>query len=140
MRKSSLASRLVRSLPDRRAARLVELHRASSLAAAPAQEIGSAISRLEGLLERYSPLALLSRDSRASRELRTAVRAIALEARLEDPVRCERLLLTLRCAWRDFPQIRSLADQPVRDALWSRLVRLCCEEFYGPRRRLTVVE
>ena len=138
MRKSSLASRLVRSLPDRRAARLVGLHRAP-LAIGPGHETRSAISSLEHLLERHDPLALLSPDSVASRDLRETVRAIVREARVQDPLRCERLLLTLRCAWRDYPQIRNIAEQPIRDALWSRLVRICCEEFYGPRRHLAVV-
>jgi hypothetical protein len=137
MRKMSLQSRLVRPLPDRRAARLVGLHR--SARAEQAHATSSAIAGLERLLERHAPLALLSPNSAAELELRATVRDIVVEARAEDPLRCERLLLTLRCAWREFPLVRRIADQPTRDALWSRLVRLCCEEFYCPRRFLSVM-
>jgi hypothetical protein len=138
MWKSSLRARLARSLPDRRAARLVARRRFDSTSMAMTT-IGAAITELEQVLERHSAATLIEPDSLAANELRAAVRAIAAEARADDPVRCERMLLALRCAWRDFPEVRRIADQPIRDALWDRLVRLSCEEFYDPRKQLAVV-
>jgi hypothetical protein len=91
------------------------------------------MAELEQVLERYSPDSLLATDTVGAQALRSAVRALATEARALDPVRGERLLIAVRCAWRDFPEVRRLAEQGLRDELWQHLVHLCCEEFYGPR-------
>ena len=138
MQRFSSRIRTNRTPPDRRAARIMS----RLVGEAPTVRMGSgrsAIAELESVLERHTALALLTDDSNAANELRAAVHAIAIEARADDPVRCERMLLALRCAWRDFPEVRRIADQPIRDALWTRLVRLSCEEFYGRSARLALV-
>src|SRR3954463_4682644 len=99
MRKISFRARLPPPPADRRAARLVSRTRS---AIPPDHETtsGSPIGALERVLQRHPAIELLTAGSVAATELRAAVRAIALDARAEDPVRCERMLLALRCAWR----------------------------------------
>jgi hypothetical protein len=138
MRHTSVRARLSRSLPDRRAARLLS-RRHSDSAVSELRPSESPIAALEQVLERHSAMELLTPDSLGANELRAAIREIAAESRAEDPVRCERMLLALRCAWRDFPEVKRLADQPIREALWARIVRLSCEEFYDRRARLALV-
>jgi hypothetical protein len=69
----------------------------------------------------------------ADRALRSVARRLAAEARAQDPVRAERLVIALRRAWRDLPAVERLPGDP-RRVLWDRLVLLCCEEFYAPTR------
>ena len=132
MRKALLSLQTNRFLPDRRAARLLG-RRIDGAADAVESSSGSGIADLEQVLDRYGADALLTRDSVGAQALRSAIRLLAAEAREHDPVRGERLLIAVRCAWRDFPEVRRMAEQGLRDELWSHLVHLCCEEFYGPR-------
>jgi hypothetical protein len=69
----------------------------------------------------------------AARALRSAVEALVAEARASESERVEPLLIDLRAAWRDFPGVRALASLETRDVLWSRVVTVCCEEFYEAR-------
>jgi hypothetical protein len=132
MRKAMLSLHTRRMLSDRRAERLLGRH--TSVVMDEPLEISSAgITALERVLERYPAESLLSNDTVAAQALRGAIRILAMEARAHDAVRGERLLIAVRCAWRDFPEVRRLSEEGVRDDLWRHLVRLCCEEFYGPR-------
>ena len=132
MRKALLSLQTNRCLPDRRAARLLgrRVEGAPDLSEGPTQ---SGMADLEQVLDRYGVDALLTKESVGAQALRSAIRLLAAEAREHDPVRGERLLIAVRCAWRDFPEVRRMAEQGPRDELWSHLVQLCCEEFYGPR-------
>jgi hypothetical protein len=132
MRKAQLSLHARHALPDRRAARMLGRHIATDSADQLAAS-NTAMAELEQVLERYSPDSLLATDTVGAQALRSAVRVLATEARARDAVRGERLLIAVRCAWRDFPEVRRLAEQGIRDELWQHLVRLCCEEFYGPR-------
>jgi hypothetical protein len=126
------------TLPDRRAARLLS-RRSVGTPMARIEPSPSAIAALERVLEGHSAVALLNPDAVAENELRNAIRTIAKEASATDPIRCERMLLALRCAWRESLEVRCLAEQPIREALWTRIVRLSCEEFYGRRAHEALV-
>lgn len=132
MHKPQRVSRPGRMLPDRRAARLIA-RRANWLSLVPTTRSSVPLSQLETVLERHAPDAILMRDSVAARALRSAVEALVADARAAEPERVEPLLIELRCAWRDFPRVRGLASLETRDALWSRIVTVCCEEFYHAR-------
>jgi len=103
--------------------------------AAPADPVEvSGIDALGCVLAAYAPERLLGRgEARASdRALRAAAHRLAAEARAQDAVRAERLLIELRRRWQKLPEIQRVPDDGRRRALWDRLVRLCCEEFYAP--------
>ena len=68
----------------------------------------------------------------SDRALRRIAQRLAAEARAQDPVRGERLVIRLRRAWRDLPEVHALGEDGRRELLWDRLVLLCCEEFYAP--------
>jgi hypothetical protein len=63
--------------------------------------------------------------------LRLAIRRLAQEARANDAVRAERLLVSLRRGLYALPSVRRLLDEEDNGGLWDLLVLLCCEEFYG---------
>ena len=132
MRRTLHALHLRHTTPDRRAARLLARHTPTAGLELVGQS-ASPLAELEEVLDRFNPRSLLTSDSVGAHALRGAVRRLAADARAQDPRRAELLLLSLRCAWRDFPRVRQLADEQTRDVLWYRLVRLCCEEFYGTR-------
>lgn len=94
---------------------------------------GTGLAALARVLDSFPADRLLGRgEARAAdRALRADTRRLAADARAADPVRAERLLTELRRAWRDLPAVRRVPDGR-RGALWDRLVRLCCEEFYPP--------
>jgi hypothetical protein len=105
---------------------------ASSSSGATAPSPG--LCELERALAAFPPETLLVRESAAGDALRAAAHLLAAEARAADPVRAERLLIALRRAWRELPEVESLPGDGARRALWDRFVRLCCEEFYAPAR------
>ncbi len=72
---------------------------------------------------------LLANADHPEQPLRVIARAIAAEARAQDAVRAERLLIELRRVWRDIPEARRL-EPHMHEELWDRLVRVCLEEFY----------
>ena len=102
-------------------------------------EDGTGLDAIRRVMAIYGVERLRGRGNAraADRALRAVARHLAAEARLRDPVRAERLLLELRRAWRELPEVRQLADDGCRRALWDRLVLLCCEEFYAPARSAT---
>ena len=81
----------------------------------------------EALRSRAAPALLVPGGDPS---LRSAARLLADEARAGDSVRAERLLIALRRVWCRLPEAQAVPD-PERDALWDRLVLLCCEEFYA---------
>ena len=118
--------------PDRRAARLLGL-------VVPDREVPiptdvSGLDALRQVLASYATdrLAGQGEARESDRALRGAARRLATEARAEDATRGERLVITLRRAWRDLPEVRALGEDGRRELLWDRLVQLCCEEFYAP--------
>jgi hypothetical protein len=118
--------------PDRRAARLIA-RQIGWLQLDVSPKSSSPLSQLESVLERHRADALLSNRSPEGRALRAAVRILVAESRRSDPQRVERLLVPLRSAFRAFRWVQAALSLPTRDALWSRIVSLCCEEFYGTR-------
>ena len=96
-------------------------------------EDDTALAALEHVIAAYGRERLAGTGQRraADRALRGVARRLAAEARAADPVRAERLLVDLRRAWQGMPAVRQIPDSGPRRALWDRLVRLCCEEFYG---------
>lgn len=117
---------------DRRAARLLRLVAPSDTE--PTRPELSGVDALARVLAAYGPERLSGRgETRESdRALRAAARRLAAEARTRDAVAAERLLIELRRAWRELPQMRGLGDSARRAAIWDRVVGLCCEEFYAP--------
>ena len=73
---------------------------------------------------------LLQSETPPAKALHSAMRDIVVHARQIDPVRAERLIVSLRAAWRQLPEVRALRNEVLRDALWERLLRICIEEFY----------
>jgi hypothetical protein len=73
---------------------------------------------------------LLQPGTAPAKELHRAMRDIVVVARQIDPVHVERLIVTLRTAWRQLPEVRVIRDEALRDALWEHLLRICIEEFY----------
>ena len=123
--------------PDRRAARPLGL-------VAPDREVPipthvSGLGALCQVLADYDADRCFGRGEAGEAEeaLRTAARRLAAEARAEDAVRGERLVIMLRRAWRDLPEVQALGDDGRRELLWGRLVQLCCEEFYAPVAQAT---
>jgi hypothetical protein len=117
--------------PDRRASRLL------SLSQRPDTFGGADISGLEALgvvVLTYGPDRLAGAGDRriSDRALRDAVRRIADEARAKDAARAERMLITLKATWTQLPAVQRCGETRVRAALWDRLVRIGCEEFYAP--------
>lgn len=90
------------------------------------------LQALSHVLAEYGAERLLGHGGKgeSGAAFRAAARQLAVESRAEDPVRAERLIIGLRSAWRELPQVRALDDRESSQALWQRLVRLCCEEFY----------
>ena len=105
---------------------------APRLASDPAELSG--IEALGLVVSVYGADRLAGRgDKRASdRAIRDAARRLAREARERDTVRAERLLISLRSAWKQLPAVQRLSDAVTRRTLWDRVVLLCCEEFYAP--------
>jgi hypothetical protein len=128
-----------RTLPDRRAARLLMLtgglaseRPGASSSQRPAGRTG--LAALACVLRAYAPEALLARpaEPHAEAALRGAVRVLCDEARADDPERAEHLLIALKQAWPSLPEVRELSAHAARGALWDRVVALCVEEFYSP--------
>src|SRR3954453_292636 len=128
MRKAMLSLPTRRMLSDRRAERLLG-RQTSVVMDEPLETSGAGIIALERACGRDPPQSLLANDTVGAQALRSAIRMLATEARARDAVRGERLLIAVRCAWRDFPEVRRLSEEGMRDELWRHLVRLCCEEF-----------
>ena len=89
------------------------------------------LGRLAAVVALHPSHTLLVDGTAPSDEFRAAVRDIVIAARQHDAVRVERLIIALRGAWRQMPQIRAMPDTDMRDALWRRLVLLYVKEFFG---------
>ena len=94
-------------------------------------ENDSGIIRLRRLIANTPTAELLAQADHSSQSLRAVARAIAAEARAQDAIRAERLLIELRRVWRELPEARHLEPR-AQEELWDRLVRTCIEEFYRP--------
>ena len=123
--------------PDRRAARLLGLVVADREVPIPTDVSG--LDALRQVLATYNTDRLFGQGElrESDRALRRVVQRLAAEARAEDPARGERLVIGLRRAWRDLPEVRALGEDGRRELLWDRLVQLCCEEFYVTAGRPT---
>lgn len=95
------------------------------------REGNSGITRLRRAIANTPAHVLLAIDDPREQPLREIARALAEEARAQDAVRAERLLIDLRRVWRDLPEARGL-EPHAHEELWNRLVRNCIEEFYRP--------
>jgi hypothetical protein len=91
------------------------------------------LAALASVISAHSFDALLIDGSIAAAALQDAVRAVVNEARAGDPLRVERLIVTLRSWWRSLPTVRRRADEEQAERLWSELLRRCIEEFYSGR-------
>ena len=124
--------RLRRRPADRRAARLVALSAAHQLTEGRAPQASEGLLALARALDTRSAVAVPGHQPVDAARLRDAVRILCAEARAADPVRAERLLIRLRAAWREMPEVDRLPDRDARQALWDRVVALCVAEFYEP--------
>lgn len=96
------------------------------------------IGALAAVLATYEAPRLVGHGERrdSDRALRAVAGRLATEARARDSVRAERLVIELRRAWLALPELALVPQGALRGALWDRLVRLCCEEFYAPAATL----
>ena len=94
------------------------------------------LAALAKVLAEFGPDRLLAGPAEppAERGLRDAARQLCDEARARDP-RAEQLLIALKRSWPELPAVRAVPAYTVRDALWQRLVAVCVEEFYSPRKQ-----
>jgi hypothetical protein len=94
----------------------------------------AALDGLATVLAAHSLAALLDHGTPGFTALREAVCRLVTEARGADPVRAERLIVTLCAWWRARPEVRRQGDEAAVEALWSELLHLCVAEFYSGRR------
>ena len=91
----------------------------------------SGVSELRRMVANTPMYVRVQEDPHAAQALRSAARALAEEARAQDAIRAERLLIDLRRIWRELPETRRLQPE-AHEQLWERLVTACIEEFYRP--------
>ncbi len=63
-------------------------------------------------------------------QLGDALITLSAEAKRHS-LRAEQVLVLLKQAWRELPEARALTDGEARQALLSRVIVLCLDEYYG---------
>ena len=101
---------------------------------APRAPALAGMDRLAAVIAESPAPALLDPGTPAGAAFTQAVRDIVFRVRQIDPVHSERLIIALRAAWRMTPELRLLADDGLREALWNRLLTVCVETFYADTR------
>lgn len=75
----------------------------------------------------------VGRDGNSRRTTRDALRKLGAAAR-ENGLRAEHVLIMVKKAWREMPEVHRLPRSDAEDAL-ERVITLCIEEFFASQRK-----